>query len=144
MEFANKRIQRDIEVLKENSQISIIDENTVYCYIDGPNDTVYENGTWKIIISFPKEYPFKSPSIGFVDKIWHPNIDFFSGSICLDVLNTAWSPIYTLSHISTVFIPQLLTYPNPDDPLNTVAAEEYINDMPLFNKNVNKYLGEVC
>jgi len=140
MEFVNKRINRDIDVLKKNNKIVIIDEGTIYCFISGPNDTPYEKGIWKIIISFPKEYPFKSPSIGFVDKIWHPNIDFFSGSICLDVLNTAWSPIYTLTHIAKVFIPQLLTYPNPDDPLNTVAAEEYTTDITIFNKNVAKYL----
>ena len=139
MESANKRIQRDIDRLNKNSKILTIDKKTIYCFIDGPDDTPYTNGTWKIIISFPKEYPFKSPSIGFVDKIWHPNIDFYSGSICLDVLNTAWSPIYTLSHIVDVFIPQLLTYPNPDDPLNTVAAEEYKTDIHLFNANVSKY-----
>tara|TARA_B110000977_G_scaffold39700_1_gene53317 strand:+ start:5053 stop:5484 length:432 start_codon:yes stop_codon:yes gene_type:complete len=140
MEFTNKRIDRDIQVLNKVSKVIIIDKNTIYCYINGPDDTRYKNGVWKIIISFPREYPFKSPSIGFVDKIWHPNIDFFSGSICLDVLNTAWSPIYTLTHIVDVFIPQLLTYPNPDDPLNTIAAEEYINDKALFDKNVDKYI----
>ena len=140
MEFANRRVRRDIEVLKENCKIAIIDENTIYCFINGPEDTPYENGTWKIIISFPKEYPFKSPSIGFVDKIWHPNIDFLSGSICLDVLNTAWSPIYTLTHIIDVFIPQLLTYPNADDPLNTIAADEYKVNIDLFHKNVYKYI----
>ena len=67
MDFINKRIRRDINVLEKDNKVIVIDKNTIYCFINGPNDTQYVGGVWKIIISFPKEYPFKSPSIGFVD-----------------------------------------------------------------------------
>jgi len=134
MEFSNKRARRDVSMIVNKQDMVIMDNCSLYYTITGPDDTPYAEGRWKISVSFPKEYPFKSPSIGFLDKIWHPNIDFLSGSICLDVLNTAWSPIYTLAHILDVFIPQLLTYPNPDDPLNVEAAEQYIEDRETFNK----------
>ena len=134
MNFVNKRIKRDIESLKQKTSLKIISDRTIHCTIKGTDDTPYVNGIWNIVITFPEEYPFKSPSIGFIDKIWHPNIDFVSGSICLDVLNTNWSPIYTLTHIIEVFIPQLLTYPNPEDPLNVDCAEQYLNDNEVFNK----------
>ena len=124
MNNSKKRIMNDLKVLRKNNiEFESIDTHNITCIIKGPKDTPYEKGLWKITISFPKNYPFSSPSIGFIDKIYHPNIDFNSGSICFNVLNEEWKPIYTANHIIETFIPQLLTYPNPDDPLNTDAGK---------------------
>ena len=138
----NKRILRDMKLLQQKVQYEseIIDTKTITCMINGPKDTVYEGGKWKINIEFPDNYPFKSPSVGFLDKIYHPNIDFGSGSICLNVLNTAWTPIYTVEHIVETFLPQLLTYPNPDDPLNIEAANLLNENIETFNKKAAEYV----
>lgn len=137
---SNKRIQRDIGKLseKEDAQVEHIEDDMIHCTIHAPVDTPYEGLKWKILISFPESYPFSSPSVGFIDKIWHPNVDYESGSVCLNVLNQSWSPIYSGILIIDTFLPQLLTYPNPDDPLNEEAAEMYINNIEEYNIECKK------
>ena len=106
----------------------------------GPKDSLYEGGTWKLHIELPEEYPYKSPSIGFVNKIYHPNIDERSGTICLDVINQTWSPSFELKNIFEEFLPQLLLYPNASDPLNQEAAEMYLTRKKNYEEKVKKYV----
>lgn len=112
----------------------------------GPKDSPYENGIWKIHVSLPPEYPYQSPSIGFCNTMYHPNVDEASGSVCLDVINQTWSPMFDLYNIFEVFIPQLLLYPNPSDPLNGEAAALMMQDKDKYHDTVvakvKKYASE--
>lgn len=131
-----RRISLDIENLKKITDTVDVSNNVIIFELNGPKDSYYENGKWKIRVELSKEYPYKSPSVGFLTKIYHPNIDFNSGSICLNVLNQTWTPIYNLSHIFSTFLPQLLLYPNADDPLNEEAANNFKNNIENFKSNV--------
>lgn len=105
--------------------------------IIGPSDSPYAGGVFKLRIQFPVDYPFKSPIVTFVTKIYHPNISS-AGVICLDILKTNWSPALTISKV-LLSICSLLTDPNPADPLMPDIAHLYTTDRETYNHKAREY-----
>ena len=70
-----------------------------------------------------------------------PNLSFYrSGSVCLDVINQTWSPMYDLINIFEIFLPQLLLYPNPTDPLNPEAAHLQLKYPEKYEGKIKEYV----
>lgn len=112
--------------------------NTYYVLIRGPKETPYEDGYYWLRLIITPEYPFKSPSVAFLTPIFHPNIEYDSGAICLDALNQQWTPVFNFERIFQIFIPQLLSYPNPNDPFHLFASELLINNVNKYNEVTKK------
>ncbi len=100
----------------------------------GPSLTIWDGSVHRLKVSFTEEYPNKPPTVVFVSKIFHPNV-YDNGSICLDILQKAWSPIYDISAILTS-IQSLLPDPNPDSPANAEAAKLFTDDRGEYNRRV--------
>jgi ubiquitin-conjugating enzyme E2 D/E len=133
-----KRLNKELAELTNNSIPNISAgplNNNMFeweAIILGPVDTPYEGGIFKLSISIPTNYPFKPPIVIFTTRIYHPNINS-SGSICLDILKTQWSPALTISKI-LLSICSLLSDPNPNDPLVPDIANIFKNDLEVYNK----------
>lgn len=139
--------------LMSDYEITLVDDNMQDFHVQfkGPSESMcgvetdaapYEDGVWRIHVELPEQYPYKSPSIGFVNKIFHPNIDEVSGSVCLDVINQTWSPMFDCINIFESFLPQLLRYPNPTDPLNGEAAALLMNDPDAYDRKVRQCVAQ--
>ena len=61
------------------------------CGVPGKAGGLWEGGTYKVVISFPPEYPAYAPKCSFVPPIPHPNV-YPSGAICLSILKADWKP----------------------------------------------------
>lgn len=133
-----------MKLLMSDYEVSLINDSMQEFYVRfrGPEETAFKGGLWKIHVELPDQYPYKSPSIGFMNRIFHPNIDELSGSVCLDVINQTWSPMFDMINIFEVFLPQLLRYPNPTDPLNGEAAALLMKEPKAYEVRVREYVGK--
>eukprot|EP00775_Hariotina_reticulata_P004790 gene4790-5040_t len=143
MASPSKRREQDVmKLMMSDWKVELVDDNISEFHVEfqGPKDSPYEGGVWRLHVELPEAYPYKSPSIGFVNKIFHPNVDEGSGSVCLDVINQTWSPMFDLINVFEVFLPQLLLYPNPTDPLNGDAAALLMREPSSYNSRVKEYV----
>lgn len=84
----------------------------------GPKDSPYEGGRFELKLTCPENYPLAPPKVSFITPVFHPNVAYKTGEICLDILKPAsWSPAWTLQSVCRA-IAALLSHPEADSPLN--------------------------
>jgi len=99
--------------------------------INGPADSPYVGGFFKVDIVIPSNYPFGAPKFKFVTPVYHPNVSK-DGSICIPELKEKWVPAMKIITILKQ-IKHMLLEANPDDPLEAEIAIQYREHRDDFN-----------
>jgi len=138
--LATKRIQNELAAMQNDPPPGCVlgemgdDIFRWNVEIQGPPDSPYEGGTYALLVTFPRDYPFKPPTVKFETRIFHPNINM-TGDICLDTLSSQWAAGISMAQVLLSII-ALLSDPNPSDPINLEAARVLRNDPDTYNRMV--------
>ena len=81
---AMKILLQDFKYLQENpsEKFSVCpSENNIFIWnaiIFGPKGSLFEDGAFKLLITFDAEYPYRPPAVGFTSEMFHPNVKYNS------------------------------------------------------------------
>ena len=144
--MALKRLQNELLHFQrepaDNISAAPVDPANLFdwrCAVLGPPGTPYAGGLFFVRATFTAEYPVKPPKVVFESKVYHANVNSGNGAICLDVLNeSAWSPAMTLASV-LLSVVNLLADPNPDDPLVSEIAVQYVRDRATHDRTAREW-----
>eukprot|EP01091_Cochliopodium_minus_P001648 TRINITY_DN1153_c1_g1_i1.p1 TRINITY_DN1153_c1_g1~~TRINITY_DN1153_c1_g1_i1.p1 ORF type:complete len:204 (-),score=60.91 TRINITY_DN1153_c1_g1_i1:141-752(-) len=154
MQMAKRRVESDLEELNEHRLPGVLtipnDKNPFEwdVFIEGPKDTIFQDGIWKCRIIFPENYPEMPPEFRFDSDFWHPNV-YDDGKVCATILHkpgkdeyefeTArerWLPIHSAS---TVINCVMLVLQEPGGaPANVDANRQWKNDHEGYKKRIKE------
>ncbi|KAK9901619.1 hypothetical protein WJX75_005155 [Coccomyxa subellipsoidea] len=145
---ARTRLVKELKELSRSGSDDIIlepDDSNIHkwkAYVKGPNGTPYQGGVFQLNIRVPDQYPLVPPAVQYHTKIFHPNVHFKTGEICLDILKNAWSPAWTLQSTCQAIV-ALMSDAAPDSPLNCDAGNLLrAGDVRGYNALAHMYTAE--
>ncbi|ODV83741.1 hypothetical protein CANARDRAFT_9305 [[Candida] arabinofermentans NRRL YB-2248] len=153
---AQRRLIKEFQELTKHPTDGIVagpvSENNMFewqCLLEGPPDTIYENGVFEASLKFPSDYPLSPPVLKFKSEILHPNI-FKDGTVCISILHPPgddplqyesaderWGPLQSIEKI-LLSICSMLAEPNPNSPADVDAAKLWREDRPKFERIVRE------
>jgi len=112
----------------------------IQALVDGPVDTPYQGGTYRVKICLGAEFPLQPPRAVFLTKFFHQYISA-TGDVCVNTLKRDWDPQnWSIAHILQV-IRCLLIVPFPESALNEEAGrlfmesyEDYAAHAAMINR----------
>ena len=133
--------------------VGLIDENDFFkwsvCFT-GPEDTIYEGGFFKAILTFPEDFPQNPPEMKFITEMWHPNI-YPDGKVCISILHPPgvdqfnelekaeerWRPVLGVEQI-LISVISMLNEPNIESPANIDASVMFRDHREKYEQKVRE------
>lgn len=152
-EILKKQLQDLMKSTDLGFSVGLVDENDFYkwtvCFT-GPEDTIYEGGFFKAILTFPDDFPQNPPEMKFITEMWHPNI-YKDGRVCISILHSPgvdrfneqesaeerWRPVLGVEQI-LVSVVSMLNEPNCDSPANIDASVQFRDHNEEYKKKVRQ------
>lgn len=132
---------RDARACKDTDISLSCEEDQMYKWnarITGPPDTPFAGGVFHVVLRVASDYPLVPPTATFLTKVFHPNVKFDTGEICLDILKSAWTPVWTLTSVCRA-IHSLMAHPEASSPLNCDAGNMLREGDELAFRSVARY-----
>jgi len=98
---------------------------------------LYDGGVFVVQILLSRSFPYEPPAVRFLTNIWHPNI--YRGRVCVGILGKDWLPSMSLTGVIET-LRNLLSFPNPNDPLNQLASREAKTDPEKFERTAHEWV----
>lgn len=141
---ASRRVAKELEDLQQElppylQHLYCDDANVlVWHALLLPDKPPYHLKAFNLRIDFPKEYPFKPPTVTFTTKIYHPNVSE-SGQVCLPLLSKEnWKPYTKTCQVLEALI-MLVNEPNPREPVRVELADLLLQDQEQFKKKAEEF-----
>ena len=143
---ATRQIMKELQELSSESysdeqlKIEMVDDNPFKLkVILMPNDGLYKDGYYEMLMTLPPNYPSQKPSFHCPCEIFHPNVDY-SGSICFSLLGESSSHLRITDFAHGLL--WLLYYPNLYSRMNSDCPREEKEFAQLVRSSIVG--GKVC
>lgn len=92
-----------------------------------PDSGYWAGARYTFSFKIPDSYPHEPPKVVCIQKIFHPNIDYHTGKVCINILGAEWKPVLDINAViyGVIF---LFYEPNSDDPSNKEAGALFRGD----------------
>ena len=91
-----------------------------------------------ILLDFSDNYPFKSPKIKFVTKIYHPNVKQDTGEICDQLIKEQWKPAMPIRQVIITLV-KLIENPDLESSIEPEIAKEMKENKKAFKAKAADY-----